>query len=261
MTLRRTAHDFAGTRALVTGSSGGIGRHIALALAAVGADVAVHGRDAGRTASVATEVKALGRQSLTLIGDLAAPDTYSTSAAAVDSVIAAWGGIDILVNNVGEFAFKPMAAHSTDEFDRMMRGTIGTTFAASLAAMPAMQRQGWGRIVNLGAAGAERASGFVDMGPHIAGKAAVVSLTRTLAVEWGPHGITCNVVSPGVVDDRQLLRADARQLSDEHAPAGRPGTSADIVDAVLYVASPASHFVNGAAITVGGGWDAVSWEG
>lgn len=252
--------ELAGKRALVTGSSGGIGRHLALALAAAGADVAVHGRDDARTAAVAAEVERIGRRSLAVTGDLGGADAYRVSADVVGAVVAAWGGVDILVNNVGEYDFKPLEEHSADQFDRIMRGTVGTTFAASLAALPAMKAAGWGRIINLGAAGAERAGGFVHMGPHIAGKAAVISLTRTLAVEWGPFGITCNAVSPGIVDERELLRADAAGRRDRLAPVGRPGTSADIADAVLFVASPASHFVNGAVITVSGGWDAVHWE-
>lgn len=250
-----------GKRALVMGSSGGIGRHIALALAAAGADVAVHGRDDGRTSSTAADIERLGRRSVALTADVSGPDAYRASADIVDAVVAAWGGLDILVNNVGAYEFKLMREHSVDEFDRIMRGTVGTTFAASVAALPAMESAGWGRIINLGAAGAERASGFVEMGPHMAGKAAVVSLTRTLAMEWGPYGITCNAVSPGIVDERDATRHEAVMRTDALAPVGRPGTSADIADAVLYLASPASHFVNGAVITVSGGWDAVRWDG
>src|SRR5690606_14128556 len=126
--------------------------------------------------------------------------------------------------------------------------------------LPYMRQQRWGRIINVGAAGAERASGFREMGPHMAGKAAVVSLTRTLAVEEGPYGVTCNVVSPGIVDDRELPRSIAVQRHDALAPVGRPGTSADIADAVLYLASPRASFVNGACIVVSGGWDATAWE-
>lgn len=244
--------ELRGRVALVTGASRGLGRHIAVALARAGADVAItYLNNAAAAAAVVAAVEGAGRRGLAIQADGADADACRR---AVAETVSVFGRIDIVVNNVGEFAWKPVHEHSWDEFDRIIRGTAGTTFYTSLAALPHMRAQRWGRIVNIGAAGAERAAGMKRAGPHLAGKSAVLSLTRTLALEEGPHGITANAVIPGVIHDRDRSRAEALRTPDTGNPTGHAGSFEDIADAVLFLVSPRAGFVNGAAIAVTGGW-------
>ncbi|HHT27178.1 MAG TPA: SDR family oxidoreductase [Firmicutes bacterium] len=242
-----------GKRALVTGSSGGIGAHIAYGLAQTGADVAVnYYRNPVGAEQVAARITALGRRAVTLGGDVTRREDC---VGLVEGAVAAFGGIDILINNAGEFAYKRCREHTPEEFDRIIASTVSATFYCSMTALNYMRPAGWGRIVNLGAAGAERAGAAKGIGPHMAGKAGVVALSRALAIEEGPFGITVNVVSPGDIRDRDISRAAALNIKSDKAPVGRPGTSEDIVDAVLFLLSPQASFINGAVLNVTGGYD------
>jgi 3-oxoacyl-[acyl-carrier protein] reductase len=242
----------AGRVALVTGSSRGIGRHIALGLARAGCHVAVNYKTSrGAAEEVAAAVRQLGVQASAFQADCARAGEVRRLVARVEE---AFGRLDVLVNNVGEFAHKPVLDHTDEEFERILFGTVGATFWASTAALPGMRARGWGRIVNLGAVGADHAGARRNIGPHLAGKSAVISLTRTMALEWGGFGVTVNAVSPGVIEDRELTREAAEGLRDPGNPVGRPGTSQDVVDAVLFLASPRASFINGACIDVSGGW-------
>lgn len=244
--------DFRGRRVLITASSGGIGRHVALAFGEHGADVAVNFHthaDAGE--AVADAVRALGVRAVALGADCVDP---AAARCLVARAAEALGGLEILINNVGEFANKALRDHAIEDFQRILDGTVGATFHATMAALPHMRQAGWGRVVNLGATGADAALGAWHQGPHMAGKAAVVSLTRTFALEEARRGITFNVVSPGVVKDRELTREEAARVRDRRNPVGRPGTSQDVVDAILFLCRPDSSFINGAVLTVSGGW-------
>ena len=244
--------ELAGRVALVTASSGGIGRVIALTLARAGADVAVnYHAHAEAGDAVAAEAEALGVRSAAFGADGAKADEVRAMVAAVEARL---GRVDVLVNNVGEFAYKPAARHSDADFARIIDGTIGATFYTTMAVLPGMRKRRWGRVVSIGASGAGQALGSRNEGPHLAGKAAVVSLTRTLALEEGRRGITFNVVCPGIVNDRRLSRAEAEGMQDKDSPVGRPGTSEDIADAVRFLARPSSSFINGAVLDVTGGW-------
>jgi 3-oxoacyl-[acyl-carrier protein] reductase len=246
------AASLRGCRALVTGSSGGIGRHIALGLARLGVDVAFNYRQHAEAAEEgAAAARALGVRAVVLGADCADGEQVRDLVAKAAEQL---GGLEILVNNVGEFAYKRIRAHRPAEFERIIAGTVGATFHATLAALPHMRRAGFGRVVNLGAAGADQAMGGRREGPHLAGKAAVVSLTRSFALEEAGYGVTFNVVSPGIVDDRDMTREEALLRPDRLAPVGRPGTSADVVDAVLFLCRRESSFINGAVIAVTGGW-------
>ncbi len=241
-----------GCRALVTGSSGGIGRHIALGLASLGVDVAFNYRTHPDAAAEAVRVaESMGVRALALPADCADREQVRRL---VEQAAGRLGGLEILVNNVGEFAYKRLRAHEPDEFDRIIAGTVGTTFHATIAALPYMRSAGFGRVVNIGAAGAEVAIGGRREGPHLAGKAGVLSLTRSFAIEEARHGVTFNAVCPGVVEDRDLTRQEALGHMDRGNPVGRPGTSADVVDAVLLLCRRESSFINGAVIAVTGGW-------
>ncbi|HHW09389.1 MAG TPA: SDR family oxidoreductase [Firmicutes bacterium] len=245
--------DLVGRKALVTGSSRGIGAVIATRLAAAGADVAVNyntGKEAAE--KVVEKAKGLGRRAVALPGDVTVPEDCRRLVA---ETVEKLGGIDILVNNAGPFAYKKVRDHSPEEFEQIIRGTVGAVFYCSLAALEYMRPAGWGRIVNLGAQGAERAAARVNIGPHMAGKAGVVALSRCLAMEEGPFGITVNVVCPGYIKNVNLERSEARRMKESIAAVGRPGTSEDVADAVLFLVSPEADYINGAVIGVTGGWE------
>lgn len=243
----------AGKRALVTGAASGIGAAIAVALARAGADVAVNYRTrAAEAAEVVEMISALGSQAVMLPADVCQP---SACERLVADTVTQLGGIEILVNNVGVFSYKKTRDHSPQEFERILAGTVGATFYCSLAALKHMRKAGYGRIVNLGAQGAERAAARVNIGPHMAGKAGVVALSRCLAMEEAPFGVTVNVVCPGYIKDVELSRSQALTMADDTAPVRRPGTSEDVADAVLYLVSPQASYVNGAVIGVNGGWE------
>ena len=243
----------AGKKALVTGAASGIGAAIAIALAQAGADVAVNYRiSAHQAAAVADHIVALGSKAVVLQADVCRPPECERLVA---ETVAQLGGIDILINNVGTFAYKKTRDHAAQEFEQIIAGTLGATFYCSLAALNHMRQAGFGRIVNLGAQGAERAAARVNIGPHMAGKAGVVALSRCLALEEAPFGVTVNVVCPGYIKDVTLRRCAALTMVDDTAAVRRPGTSEDVADAVLYLVSPQASYVNGAVIGVNGGWE------
>lgn len=249
---RRVPPDLRGLRALVTGSATGIGRQAALALARLGVHVAFNYKSSRVAAEAAADqARALGVTSVALEADCADP---AQARAIVDAAADALGGLEILVNNVGEFTWKPLRDHGAAEFERVIAGTVGATFHATIAALPHMRRAGFGRVVNLGAAGADSAIGGRNEGPHMAGKAGVVSLTRSFAIEEARGGITFNVVNPGIIEERDMPRAAAVGRRDDSNPVGRPGTGEDVVDAILFLCRPESSFINGASITVSGGF-------
>lgn len=241
-----------GRAALVTGGSRRIGKVVALALAEAGADVAISYRTrAAEARKVANAVEAFGRQSLTIRADV----TKSVDCRRlVDAVAGEFGRLDILVNNVGEWALKAVEDMELSTWRRVLDSNLTATFLCSKFAVRHMRRNGWGRIVNVGAAGAYRAHGSARMAAFYAAKAGIVAFTKSLAREVGRDGITANVVSPGVIDDPELPRSVARHRKDKENALGRPGTGADIADAVLFLVSDGAEFVTGDVISVTGGW-------
>ena len=241
-----------GRAALVTGGSRRIGKVIALALAAAGADVAVTYRTREREArSVVQEVAQAGRRSLAVRADLTRP---ADCRRAVAAAARRFGRLDILVNNVGEWIVKPVESTSLAEWREVLDSNLTAAFLCSQAAVPRMRRNGWGRIISLGAAGAYRAHGSARMASFYAAKAGIVAFSKALAREVGRDGITVNVVSPGVIKDPELSPAAARRRKDAGTAVGRPGTGADIAAAVLFLASEEAAFVTGDVLGVTGGW-------
>ena len=238
--------------ALVTGGSRRMGKVIALALARAGADVAVTYRTHEREAlAVCAAVEKLGRRSLALRGDLTRPaDCRRVVAAAARR----FGHLDILVNNVGEWIVKPVRETRLGEWREVLDSNLTATYLCSQAALPHMQKRGWGRIINLGAAGAYRAHGTARMAAFYAAKAGVVAFSKSLAREVGRYGITVNVVSPGVIEDPERPVAEARRRKDKETATGRPGTGADVAAAVLFLASDEAEFITGDVLGVTGGW-------
>ena len=241
-----------GRAVLVTGGSRRIGKAIALALARAGTDVAIsyrsHRADAQK---VAKAIERMDRRSIAVRADLTRP---SDCRRLVETAVASLDRLDILVNNVGEWVVKPVETMDLATWHRILDSNLTSTFLCSKYAARHMRLNAWGRIVNLGAAGAYRAHGSADMSASYAAKAGIVAFTKSLAREVGRHGITVNVVSPGVIEDFDLRPSVARRRKDSQTAVGRSGTGADVASAVLFLVSDEAQFVTGDVIGVTGGW-------
>jgi 3-oxoacyl-[acyl-carrier protein] reductase len=241
-----------GKTALVTGGSRGIGKGIALGLAQEGALLAISYRSS-KTAAQGTlrELQARGAECFAVEADATVPAQVQVL---IDKVMERFGRLDILVNNVGEFNWKPVAETSVEEWEKVFGSNLLSVFYASRAALPAMRRQRWGRIVNLGAVGAERAFGQATISAYAAAKAAVVSFSRSLAIEEAKHGITVNVINPSNIDEKALTLTEARRLRDARFPVGRPPTAEDVAVAVRFFVSENADYITGQVLNVSGGW-------
>jgi 3-oxoacyl-[acyl-carrier protein] reductase len=238
--------------ALVTGGSRGIGKGIALGLAQEGALVAISYRSSKAAAQgTLRELQARGAECFAVEADATVPAQVQVL---IEKVVERFGRLDILVNNVGEFNWKPVAETSIEEWEKVLGSNLLSVFYASRAALPAMRRQRWGRIVNLGAAGAERAFGQATISAYAAAKAAVVSFSRSLAIEEAKHGITVNVINPSNIDEKALTLAEARRLRDSRFPVGRPPTAEDVAVAVRFFVSEDADYITGQVLNVSGGW-------
>ena len=262
--------QLAGKRALVTGSSSGIGVAIAKRLASEGARLVVHGRNAERAHKVADDIRSTGAEVHVAVGDLARDDTAT---AVADTVEAALGGLDILINNAGGTAsgggYAPWLDATTDEWVAAYQGNVVCGVRMIRRFVPAMKAAGWGRIVNI--------SSLVAHGPQVvipdyaSAKSGVLSMTIGLAKALANTGITVNSVSPGLIltpATEGWLRMlgekfgwgatweeiENRALA-ELVPnsCGRIGRPEDIAQAVAYLVDPRTSFVTGTDMMVTGG--------
>ena len=232
--------------ALVTGSARGIGRAIALALAAEGLDVAVHYRRSREGAhEVAAEAEALGVRAVALAADVTAE---AEAQRLVDDAADALGGLRVLVNNVGDYHKGPLAELDAGTWHHMLASNLHATFYTCQRAVPIMRAAGGGRVVNLGYAGAELLKARPGIVAYQIAKTGVILYTKALARSEAAHGITANVVSPGVIETSVSLPVD-------EIPLGRTGSLEELVGAVLYFLSPPARYVTGVHLEVAGGWN------
>jgi len=261
-----------GKRALVTGSSSGIGTGIAEELARESAWVVVHGRHRERTEAVAQAIRTAGGTVATAIGDLS---TDEGAQAVADAALHAFGGIDILVNNAGgrsggDGASDWMGATPQDWADTYQKNTIATLRMVHLLA-PAMKERGWGRLIQFASSAANSPSGVI---PHYAAsKAAIINLTVGLAKAFANTGVTANTISPGMIatpsvdewfdqiaaekgwsGEDAARRAEAWAMENiVHQTVSRVGRVRDIATLTAYLCSPLADFVNGANLRSDGG--------
>ena len=232
--------------ALVTGSAKGIGQATLLALAGAGYDVAVHYRtSAAEAEQTAQKARAQGVQAQTFQADVTKADEAEDL---IQNVYEMMGSLDVLVNNVGNYHQGPLAELSVETWLEMFDSNLHCTFYLCRAALPLMQRAEWGRIVNLGFAGAELLKARPSIVAYSAAKTGVILYSKALAKTYAGDGITVNVVSPGVIEGSAAQPADT-------LPLGRPGHFAELSSAVLYLVSNEASYVTGVTLEVAGGWN------
>ena len=238
--------------ALVTGGSRGIGRGIATRLARDGARIAIAYRS-NKLAAQQTlrQLQANGAECVAVETDVSDP---TRAGELLNTVAERFGRIDILVNNVGDFRWGTVSESSLEDWQNIFTSNLMTVLYASRAVLPHMRRGRWGRIINLGAVGAERAFGQAKISAYAAAKAAVVALSRSLALEEAKNGITVNVVNPSSIDENELTLAEARRMRDARFPIGRPPTVEDVAATVSFFASEEAEYVTGQVMNVSGGW-------
>lgn len=243
---------------LVTGASSGIGRAIALAVAEVGADVAVCevSQKVGALDEVCEAVEDLGQRALPLALQL--PDMESIDAA-VSRVVDTYGRVDILVNNAGVNIPRDALEVTEADWDRVLDVNLKGLFFMSQRVARSMIEAGGGKIVNI--ASQNGVVGYYKRAAYCSSKAGVVNLTRVLAVEWAPYQITVNAVGPTFIltplTQSTFDNAELREDLLSRIPLGRVGQPEDVVGAVVFLASPAADLITGHTLLVDGGWTAL----
>ena len=242
-----------GKVALVTGSTRGLGQEAAVALAEAGADLAL--LDRGVADETARRVKELGRRVHSVQLDLiqATPTQLDE---AIQSVVDTLGRIDILVNNAGIIRRAPLLEHLASDWDAVLAINLDAVFHLSQAAARRFVAQGSGKIINV--ASMLSFQGGILVPGYTASKHAVGGITKAFANELAAHGVNVNAIAPGYMatDNTAQIRSDeAREKAIlDRIPAGRWGTPADLQGPFVFLASPASNYLNGAIIPVDGGW-------
>ncbi|WP_320199720.1 2-dehydro-3-deoxy-D-gluconate 5-dehydrogenase KduD [Agrobacterium sp. rho-13.3] len=247
-----TLFDLSGKVALVSGARTGLGQGMALALARAGANIAALGSSPmPETAKAITQT---GRLFLNLEVDLS---KKFDAKGVIESFLSALGGIDILVNNAGIIRRADLLDHSEEDWDDVIDVNLKSTFLLSQAAARHMvETKRPGRIINV--ASMLSYQGGIRVPAYTASKHGIAGLTKAMANELAPHGITVNAIAPGYMetDNTEALRNDQVRNAQISAriPMGRWGTPDDLATAVLFLASPASSYVTGITVPVDGGW-------
>ena len=244
---------FAGEVALVTGAGRGMGRAVALTLAAGGAQVVVNDIDATTVHAVAEEIEEQGGDALPVVADVSDEDEVQTM---VQAAVGHFGTVHILVNNAGILrSTTPLETIPVNEWDLMMAVNVRGIFLCTKHVLPLMKAQRRGRIVNVSSSAGRSTSTFG--GAHYTtSKAAVLGLTRHTAREVAPYGINVNAVAPGSMDTemvREMVALERIAQEEAKIPLGRLGTPQDEADLVAFLVSDEASYITGATIDINGG--------
>lgn len=244
--------DFAGQVVVVTGAGKGIGRGVAHGFARAGAVVALCGRTRSAIDGVAEEITAAGGRAFAVPADVSSARDVT---ALVDAIMDREGRLDVLVNNAGVYLTAPVVEMAENDWDLTMAIDLKGVFLCSQAAARRMVPRRSGRIVNITSI-AQLRGGTPGHAHYGAAKAGVGALTKTLAKELGPLGITVNCVAPGLIEDTEMGRASRTLMGDAYLatiPLGCLGTVRDVVEAVLFLASERARYITGETLNVNGG--------
>ncbi|RXH57542.1 3-oxoacyl-[acyl-carrier protein] reductase [Granulicella sibirica] len=242
--------DLTGRVALVTGASQGIGRAIALALAAAGATVALAARNEEKLADVAGEIKTAGGTAHTFLLDIADEDSIKACA---KSVVAQLGKLEILVNNAGITRDTLALRMKRKDWDDVLSTNLTGAFLMTQAAMSPMLKARWGRIINITSVVGE--TGQSGQANYAASKAGLIGMTRALARELAARSITVNAVAPGYIETAMtgVLTDEQKATMTTHVPMQRVGTVDEIAHAVVFLASEGASYITGHTLDVNGG--------
>jgi 2-deoxy-D-gluconate 3-dehydrogenase len=243
--------SLAGKKALVTGSSKGIGASIAQALAHAGADIVLVGRTTESLEATKSAIVKIGRKVEIVVCDVSSAEGIKEAFSDIASL-----KVDILVNNAGSISRAPAAEAQMEEWNRIIDTNLNSVFQISQACGRAMIAQGNGTIINI--ASLLSFQGGISVPAYTASKHGVAGVTKALANEWGGRGVTVNAIAPGYIstDNTAALRADVDRNASILAriPIGRWGNPDDIASVAVFLASPAARYINGEVLTVDGGW-------
>jgi len=241
-----------GRVALVTGGSRGIGKAVALALADAEADVAVTARTAADLEQTAAEVRASGRRALTVRADLSRSEEVTALA---ETVLGHFGHVDILVNNAAVLSETHLLELTETEWNEVLDTNLKAVFLLSQAIARAMAGRGTGAIINMASYNSIR--GAAGLGAYAASKGGLLTLTKTMAIEWARYGIRVNAICPGLIrtdlNSQFLDTPYGEGLVRSTVPVKRAGRPDEVVGAVIYLASDAATYVTGASLLVDGG--------
>lgn len=241
-----------GRRALITGSSQGIGLALARGLAAAGASIVLNGRDQGKLDKAQAELQKTGVHADLLVFDVT---DHKGIRAAVDDFEASSGQIDILINNAGMQHRSPLEEFPPDAFETLLQTNIASVFHVGQACARHMIARGKGKIINI--ASVQTALARPGIAPYTATKGAVANLTKGMATDWARHGLQCNAIAPGYFETplnaALVSDPDFTEWLAKRTPAGRWGKVDELVGAAIFLASDASSFVNGHTLFVDGG--------
>ena len=251
-----TMFDLRERVAFVTGGNGGIGLGMAKGLAAAGASIVIGGRNKDKAQSALSELRSIGAQAEFIDLDVL---KETSCRQAIERAVKRFGRLDILVNNAGTTVRKPPEELTAEDWHLVMNTNLTGAFLCSQAAYPHMVRAGGGKIINIGSMMSVFASSYAA--PYSASKGGIVQLAKSMAVAWAKDNIQVNAILPGWIDTEltQKARDQVQGLNEKvlaRTPAQRWGSPGDFAGIAVFLASPASNFITGAAIAVDGGYSA-----